>query len=632
MFGFPFQRRFNNKLSMPDTRNLLADYVKNGSEAAFRELVARYINLVYSTALRLVANDTQLAQDVAQTVFIDLARKAHTFSSEVMLGGWLHQRTFNVATTAMRGERRRRDRERIAVEMNLLQQPDNDLAQIAPLLDAAITQLAAEDRTAILLRFFEQRDFRTVGEALGASEDAARMRVSRALEKLHLMLTRQGVTLSSAAVGAALTTGAVTAAPAGLATTVAGAALATSAATAGTYVTLLKIMAMTKVKAGMAGAIVIVAVGTPLILQHQSQLKLHAENTALRRQIDQLAQLTADNERLSNLLAHAASSATPRLPAPPVKFSAAPPETNPTDAIIRVLRSEEVPTLTAQQLESYLRENRRNAASLLAAFRTTGDPTLLQEAMEKFPNDPHVAFTAALRKDGSAEDRRHWLNVLKQTDPDNSLANYLLALESFKSGQIDQAVQEVSAASDKSLFTDYTKDFYQNDEEAWRAAGYSIAEAKTIGTAALVLPHLAPYKELGLKLADLARAYRQAGDDASAQLTLEMALNLGERLDTTAGTPLITQLVGRAIQGIALRELDPNSLLANSGHTVQQRLDDLTRQRENIRDLTRGFDELMPKLSEQDWISYKDRWRSFGEEAALRWLRDKYGVSTALQN
>ena len=96
---------------MREGRELLNDYVKNGSETAFRDLVGQYINFVYSTALRLVGGDTLLAQDVAQTVFINLARKAPTLSTHVSLGGWLHEHTFHVATKAFRAEGRRRARE-----------------------------------------------------------------------------------------------------------------------------------------------------------------------------------------------------------------------------------------------------------------------------------------------------------------------------------------------------------------------------------------------------------------------------------------------------------------------------------------------------------------------------------------
>src|SRR5215471_1489457 len=142
---------------MTDSRTLLAEYVASGSEAPFRELVERYINLVYSTARRLVNGDAHLAQDVTQMVFVDLARKARDLSSEVMLGGWLHQRTFHVATTLMRAERRRQARERKAFEMNSRENsPVNTFAQVSPALDEAVLQLNSGDRKAILLRFFEQ--------------------------------------------------------------------------------------------------------------------------------------------------------------------------------------------------------------------------------------------------------------------------------------------------------------------------------------------------------------------------------------------------------------------------------------------------------------------------------------------
>src|SRR3982750_2063683 len=105
---------------MKTSQTLLADYVDNGSDTAFRELVARYFGLVYSTALRLVGGNAHLAEDVAQTVFIGLAKNSRKLSNEVMLGGWLHQHTFHVATRAIRAERRRQSREREAAEMNTL--------------------------------------------------------------------------------------------------------------------------------------------------------------------------------------------------------------------------------------------------------------------------------------------------------------------------------------------------------------------------------------------------------------------------------------------------------------------------------------------------------------------------------
>ena len=293
-----------------DSQRLLAAYAKTGSEAAFRELLTRYIDLVYSAAVRLVENDADLAKDVTQTVFVDLARKARGLSHDVMLGGWLHHHTVFVASTILRGERRRQARERQAVEMNALQDHTKEnLAQIAPILDEAIDELGAEDRTAILLRFFEQCDFPSVGEALGSNEEAARKRVSRALEKLQLLLKHRGVSLSAAALGTLLATEAVTAAPAGLAVGLAGAAL-TCAAGGGTALSVLKIMNMTTLKLGVLGAIVVGGVVTPLAIQHQSLVKQREENQALRRQVEQMAQLERENDPLSNLVVRAHSAAS----------------------------------------------------------------------------------------------------------------------------------------------------------------------------------------------------------------------------------------------------------------------------------------------------------------------------------
>ncbi len=249
---------------MTDTQTWLVQYAESGSESAFRELVARYVNLVYATALRLLEGDAALAEDVTQTVFIDLARLGRTLSRDVMLGGWLHRHTCFVARKALRGERRRQTRERQAGEMSI--QPDHteaNLAQLMPVLDEAIDQLGTEDRSAILQRFFEQRDFRTIGQALGISDDTAQKRVTRALEKLRGLLEKRGVALSTGALATALVAETASAAPAALTASIAGTALASTAA-GGTGLTSLKLMTLTKVKIFVIGALVVAGGAVPI--------------------------------------------------------------------------------------------------------------------------------------------------------------------------------------------------------------------------------------------------------------------------------------------------------------------------------------------------------------------------------
>src|SRR5262245_19676622 len=120
LFGFNLRRGFTCELTMTDSQKFLAEYAASGSETAFRELVVRYLDLVYSTALRLVGGDDHLAKDATILVFISLAKKGRTLPGGVMLGGWLHQHTYHVATRMVRGERRRQAREREAVEMSTL--------------------------------------------------------------------------------------------------------------------------------------------------------------------------------------------------------------------------------------------------------------------------------------------------------------------------------------------------------------------------------------------------------------------------------------------------------------------------------------------------------------------------------
>jgi RNA polymerase sigma factor (sigma-70 family) len=230
---FRARRVFNGETTnaMTDSQKLLLEYATESSERAFRELVERYVNLVYSTALRLVEGDAHRAEDVTQMVFADLARKARTrwLPPDLMLGGWLHRNTCFVAAKVMRGERRRQSRERRAVEMNALTEAPTNMTELAPVLDEAINCLRSKDRAAIVLRFFEQQDLRGIGETLGMSENAAQKRVRRALDQLRILLKARGVALSATALATLLTAEAITAAPASLAAVVTSSAVAATA-------------------------------------------------------------------------------------------------------------------------------------------------------------------------------------------------------------------------------------------------------------------------------------------------------------------------------------------------------------------------------------------------------------------
>ncbi len=380
-------------------------------------------------------------------------------------------------------------------------------------------------------------------------------------------------------------------------------------------------MATSKLKLSLT-VLVVVAVTTTLVIQHQAQAKLREEIQSLR---EQMARLQAENQGLSNRVGQAKKAREPRLPAPPIQIAArmtAPmEEMQATNVYARFAK--EPPKLTAEQVEAYLKENGRNASTLLAAYRTSGDSALLKEAMQNYGNDPQVAFEAVFKGDLSPEQRRQWLNAFEQTAADNALANYLSARDYLKAGQMDLAVQELTAASGKQQFQDYTLDRRQDDEEAYLAAGYSAAAAKLIGSSQVELPQLSELKQLGLQMVDLANSYRQAGDETSAQAVLQMAVRLGQSYG--AGDCAVSHLVGLAIERNALSAMDPNSPYGANGQTVQDQLNQIIQQKATINSLFKNNESLLETMSDQDWISYVDRDKSSGEEAALRWAVSKYG-------
>ncbi len=221
---------------------LLRDYQQSRSEEAFRELVDRYIDFVYGIASRKCERTGVSIDDIVQTVFIDLGRKAPGLSAETPLGGWLHRHTHFVTAKFMRAERRRIERERIFLEMDTQQRDERATEfwhEISPLLDDALHQLRDRDRDAIVMRFFERLSLRHVGDALGVSEDAAQKRLTRALQRLRHLLHRRGLSLASTNVLATtLQSNAVTIkAPTGLVAQVASEAWASTTTSAATLTT-----------------------------------------------------------------------------------------------------------------------------------------------------------------------------------------------------------------------------------------------------------------------------------------------------------------------------------------------------------------------------------------------------------
>ncbi|HEV2695390.1 MAG TPA: sigma-70 family RNA polymerase sigma factor, partial [Verrucomicrobiae bacterium] len=267
--------------------DLLRQYATDGSQPAFTALVQRHINLVYS-ALRQIRSP-QLAEEITQSVFTDLARNA---AKLIMAPGgspvaaWLYQVARRTAIDGIRQESRRQLREQVAMEMNAMNAAAT-WTEIAPLLDDAMAALAETDRTAILLRYFENKSLAEVGAALDTSDDTAQKRVSRAVDQLREFFDKRKITTTAAALSVVISANAIQAAPAGLAATITTTVLAGTAAT--TIIATTQTTAMTILQKTVLTAALATTVGTGIFAAHQTT-RLHEETRSFQQQ---LAPLTA---------------------------------------------------------------------------------------------------------------------------------------------------------------------------------------------------------------------------------------------------------------------------------------------------------------------------------------------------
>lgn len=321
---------------MIDDPALLRRYLDDRSEDAFTELVHRHLGLVYATALRRVGRDAHLAEDVAQKVFTDLARKAPSLRHHVSLAGWLFTAAHLASAETVRRETRRKTRETTALALQTMltdSTPPADWDRLRPALDEFIHTLSADDREAVVLRYFQQRSFSEIGAALRLTEEAARKRVDRALEKLRQHLSRRGVTSTTAAVGLALSETALVAAPAGLATQIAGAALTSAAATGAVLATFLTLL-----KSPFTAAAALATLGFATLLpQARTHAALHQELARHTSTASALAALRAENSRLTTLRAEADGLHRARTELPALLAATPPPPPSPQPAVAKAV-------------------------------------------------------------------------------------------------------------------------------------------------------------------------------------------------------------------------------------------------------------------------------------------------------
>jgi RNA polymerase sigma factor (sigma-70 family) len=267
---------------MPDANDmdLVREFARNNSEAAFAELVRRHLNLVYSVARRCTGNDGD-AHDVTQAVFIILARKAAGLREKTLLTGWLYETTRFAAARLLRTNARRAAREQEAYMQSTLNDSSHQSAataeaaeiwtQLSPHLEAAMDKLNAADRALLVLRFYENKSGPEAAALLGIREDAAHKRVARAIEKLRKFFAQRGVTLSGAAIASAVSANSVQAAPVALVKTISLVAVKGTTITAGVATLVngtLKFMAWAKAKVTtvvVAGSIIVAGTTTVVV-------------------------------------------------------------------------------------------------------------------------------------------------------------------------------------------------------------------------------------------------------------------------------------------------------------------------------------------------------------------------------
>ncbi len=408
-------------------QQLLREYADGRRETAFAELVRRYVDLVYSAALRLV-RDASMAQDVTQSVFLALAGNARRLAAHPVLSGWLHCTARNLATKAIRSDARRRVREQEAAAMNELLTAESEPSweAIAPQLDAALGDLSGADRDALLLRYFEKKSAPEMARILGISDEAAQKRVTRAMDRLRAWFASRNVKVAAGGLVILISANAVHSAPAGLAATISAASLAGTALSTSTLIAATKTMVMTTLQktlitiaiAGLAGAGIYEA----------------RKAAQLRTQVQALQQAQAPLRAQIRQLQDERDAATNRLAATARQVAAAKP--NPAEVL--KLRGE----------VGKLRQEQQLAGEKSAINKLTADPVSRAMLRSQQKMGMSALYKSLAKQLGLTPDQTDKLNDVLA---DGVMNDVDLITQALHDGRSQSEINQIFAAADQQV-------------------------------------------------------------------------------------------------------------------------------------------------------------------------------------
>jgi hypothetical protein len=308
------------------------------------------------------------------------------------------------------------------------------------------------------------------------------------------------------------------------------------------------------------------------------------------------------------------------------------PEAKPVESMAEEVDGPSPLAVSREKLDEYLVKHNRSAASLLASYHALQDTNLLNEAAAKFPNDPYVQWAMLTSEGLVGEQRRQWLEAFKASSPNNSLANYLSSAEHFKAGNQEAAIKELFDASGKKQFKDFAMEAMIDEQELHRFAGQSAMMAiHAHGWGGDLMRQNMPMKAVANGIAEALAKYAQAGDADSSAKLVEMGFGLSDRFESgDGGRFLVSQMVGAGIEARMLQSLDPNTTYESlGGKTPTERRAEMKQQKEEWKNIAGVLPKAYGVITEDEWVSYSDRMKTFGEVEAIKWLKQRVDAAAA---